>query len=141
VFVYGDKKERPIAYIEDAVGTGYEGLREALVRDLEHISLNIAGPYRLSPEAKAWGIAWYERLWGEVYNTQNPDWVNGYLARKQAHLHKLAMVMSAAHRDDRVIDLRDLELANTMLTSTEEKFDQIFSKIGRTQESLDAGAV
>ena len=137
IFVYGDKKERPVAYIKNQISAGYNQLRSDLIHDLEHIALNLAGSYELTPQAEAWGNEWYERLWTQEYNASNEDFVNGYLSRKQAHLHKLALVLAASQRDDLVITEKDLQLAEVMLNSTQEGFSKVFSKIGRTDDSLN----
>lgn len=138
IFVYGDRKERPIAYIEDQVQFDYSGLKADLIHDLEWIATKVVGQCVLTPEAKEWGKEWYATLWNTVYSTDNEDWVNNYLARKQAHMHKLAMVLAISERDDCIITLKDLTLAETMLNSTEEKTKYVFSKIGRTEDSLQA---
>ena len=66
------------------------------------------------------------------------EYADGYVARKQTHLHKLAMVLSASRSDDLVISIEDLVLANAMLEETEKKLDMVFSRIGRSEESLQA---
>lgn len=135
IFVYGEKKERPIAYLEDVVNFDYGGLKEALIHDLEWISQKLLGKYTLTPEAKVWGTAWYKDLWSRVYSLDNEDWVNNYISRKQAHMHKLAMVLAASQRDELIITLEDLQTADDMLLSTEEQAHKVFSKVGRSEES------
>ena len=44
----------------------------------------------------------------------------GYLARKQTHIHKLAMVLAASRRDELLIDEEDLALAAKMMTDLEQ---------------------
>lgn len=140
VFVYGEKKERPVAYIKNMIKDRerYEGLRQALVHDLEHIAVNLIGSYELTAEAEAWGEAWYDNLWMKEYRPENEDYVNNYLARKQAHMHKLAMVMAASQRDELTITLDDLRLAEIMLNDTEGEFRKVFAKVGRGEESQHA---
>jgi hypothetical protein len=139
IFVYGDKKERPVAYIKNQVRFNYAEVQATLVHDLEHISLNLTGEYKMTEEAEAWGEAWYTNLWEKVYSVDNQDYVNNYLARKQAHLHKLAMVLAASKRDELTITLEDFTLAQIMLDETEEKFRHVFSKVGGTEETRSAG--
>jgi hypothetical protein len=139
IFVYTEKKEKFVAYPADFVPRGVEELRQKLVADLEHISLNLCGEYTLSKDAKAWGEEWYRRLW----TTKNDhlsfnDQGSGYKARKQTHTHKLAMVLAAAQRDTLVIEQEDLELADTLLTDVERDMAKVFSRIGRTEESINA---
>lgn len=140
VFVYGDKKEHNVAYIKNQIKDipKYNALKEDLIHDLEHIASSIIGPYDLTPEAEAWGEEWYSQLWTYDYHIDNEDYINNYLARKQAHMHKLAIVIAAAQRDERIITYDDMRLAEVMLNTTEENFKKVFSKIGRTDEALHA---
>lgn len=138
IFVYGDKKERPIAYLKNQAAFDYTGLRADLIHDLEWMANNLFGEYTLSPEAEAWGEAWYTNLWEKTYSLDNQDWVNNYLARKQAHLHKLAMVVAASQRDELLITLDDLKIAETMLNSTEDSAHFVFSKVGKSEEVQQA---
>jgi len=139
IFVYADKKDHPIAFIEDEVDFNYDGLQADLVADLEHIATRLIGKYTLTPEAKAWAKAWYDNLWEKVYSVGNEDWINNYLARKQAHKFKLAMVIAASQRDELVLTLSDLQLALHMLESTEENFHKVFRRVGHSEEGQKAG--
>lgn len=143
VFVYGDQKEQAVAWIEDMVNSSeeYLQLKADLIHDLEWISQKILGRYILDADAKAWGKAWYDHLWSSVYSTDNEDWVNNYLARKQAHLVKLAMVMAASKRDEMIITLNDMRMAEVMLNATEENTHKVFSKVGKTEESIQSDRI
>jgi hypothetical protein len=138
IFVYAEKKANFVAYGDEAVAADYQEGKERLTHDLEHIAVNLCGEYKLLPEARAWGKDWYEKLWGTESNRQEGDQLDGYMARKQTHMHKLAMVIAASQRDQLVITRDDLILADTMLASTEEDLGKVFSRIGRTDQSLYA---
>jgi hypothetical protein len=135
IFVYAEKKERLIAYPDEVSIDGYEGMRENLIHDLEHISTTLVGPYSLSDEGRVWGRAWYERHWDARPSHLENDKLDGYIARKQTHLHKLAMVLAASHTDERIIDVEDLVLAEAMLTTTEQDLDKVFSRVGASTEA------
>lgn len=138
VFVYGEKKEALIAYPDEFTRPDHDEKARALVHDLEYIATNLTGPYVISEDARKWGRAWYERTWGTEAKRMDSTQLDGYLARKQTHMHKLAMVISASQRDELVITGEDLQLAGTMLDATEKDLDKVFSRIGRTEESLQA---
>jgi Protein of unknown function (DUF3987) len=138
VFVYADRKENFVAYGDEAVHKDYEARKGDLIHDLEYIALNLCGEYKLSPEARAFGKVWYEELWSKKAEAISGDMLDGYVARKQTHMHKLAMVIAASQRDDLVISVEDLALANTMLTSTEKDINKVFARIGKSEESLHA---
>lgn len=138
LFVYADKKDKLVAYPNRHVPPDMRMTADRLVADLTHISAELAGPYRLSPAALEWGEIWYKRHYDHPPTALSDDRFGGYLARKQTHLHKLAMVLAASHRDELIITDEDLASAETMLTDLERDMPEVFSKIGRTQESVQA---
>lgn len=138
VFLYADEKEKFVAYVDEVIQEGDEQMREDLIHDLEHISMNLCGPFTITPEAREWGREWYEAFWMSAKERMDDQMLEGYAARKQTHMHKLAMVLSASHRDDLVIDAFTLQLANAMLEDIEAEMPKVFSRIGRTEQSLQA---
>lgn len=143
IFVYGDEKEKMVSYPAEMlrdpkVKAAHLDIQKALVHDLEWISMNLVGPYELTKDAIKWGTVWYETLWTGAKEHYSDDKLMGYIARKQTHLHKIAMVMAASYKDDLVITLEDLQLADSVLTSVEGCLDKVFSQIGRTEQSVQA---
>lgn len=138
IYIFGEAKENLVAYPHRNAPQDVQSLKSALIHDLEHISLNLTGPMKLTREAEAWGEAWYEKLWKADYKADLPDWHKGYLARKQTHLHKLAMIVSISHSDSLEITLEDLQLANVMLESLEPDLEKVFSKVGKSVEAVEA---
>jgi hypothetical protein len=138
LFVYADKKDKLVAYPHLEVPQNLKSVALALVTDLQHIAGNLVGPYVLEPSALEWGRVWYKFHYEHPPAALQDDRFGGYLARKQTHLHKLAMVMAAAQRDDLVITADDLSLASTMIDVLEEDMPKVFAKIGRSQESVQA---
>jgi len=53
-------------------------------------------------------------------------------------MHKLAMILSASAGDSMRIELEHLVLADKMLAATETDLDKVFSRIGRSEDSLQA---
>lgn len=141
VFVYADEKAKFIAYPRFNIPAGHAERRLALIQDLEHISTNIAGEYSLTDEAIAWGTAWYQDLWTHRPTHLTNEKLDGYVARKQTHLHKLAMVLAAAERDDLTITAENLQLAERMLYSVELDMEKVFSRIGKSEASLQLDAL
>jgi hypothetical protein len=138
LFVYTDTKEKFVAYPSLAVPPDLREKQALLAADLEHISTNLVGPYLLSEDALEWGETWYKYHYTHPPDGLADDRFGGYLARKQTHVHKLAMVMAAGQRDTLVITADDLSLANTMVTELEPDMPKVFAKIGRTEESVQA---
>jgi len=98
----------------------------------------MAGPYRLSAEAREWGEEWYKHWYANPPKQLQDDRFGGYLARKQTHLHKLAMIIAASCRDDLILIPDDLVLANTMITDLEADMPKVFARIGRSEDSIQA---
>lgn len=137
IFVFGDKKERYIAYIDEHIAAEDAKKRDALIQDLEHISL-LAGPFIIEPSAREWGRNWYESFWKSAELRENDVSLEGYAVRKQTHLHKVAMVISASRSDALVITLEDLQVADKMLVDIEADMHRVFSQIGRSDISMQA---
>ena len=135
--VYADSKRQLIAYIKRRVPPDLEKLREALVHDLEDISL-LSGEYTLTEEAYKYGEQWYEKLY-EEQRTRLAGTFDGYISRKQGHVHKVAMVLSAAKRGDLVIDMEDLKTAIALLDSIEPDMLKVVAFSGKDPQSERVG--
>ena len=131
LFVYADKKQHLVPYPEKLIHSKeFEQEEACLIHDLKKIS-EITGKYELTDEAYQWGTTWYERM----HNGDRPDHLSserfaGYLSRKQAHFHKLAMVISASQRDERSISAEDLQVAEHYVSSLENNMQVVFNSIG-----------
>lgn len=136
VFLYADKKRQHVPYVDEVVPSGFNETRRKLIEDLERISM-MFGAFQLSPDARAWGKDWYERHWNGAAPLHEETY-KGYLARKQTHIHKLAMVLSAARTSELVISLDVLKTAEEMVTAVEQDMPKVFSRIG--QNDLTRGA-
>jgi hypothetical protein len=138
LFVYTDTKEKYVAYPSLVVPKDLKAQQSRLVQDLEHISVALVGPYQISAEALEWGDAWYKHHYTHRSALLDDDRFGGYIARKQTHIHKLAMIVAASQRDDLIILPEDLATANTMVTDLEADMPKVFAKIGRSEESVQA---
>lgn len=125
IFVYADKKEKLIAYPKD---TFNKDLLHKLQEDLKHIA-KLTGKFTLAKEAQAYGEEWYTKT-----HTQTPKHLLGekfqaYISRRQNHLHKVAMVISASEACDRVITLEHMLAAEGMLYMAETNLRIIYDSI------------
>ncbi|UOF77821.1 hypothetical protein [Bacteriophage sp.] len=134
IFVYADKKGKYVAYPGLQVPPDLSAIEDRLVADLTHIS-KLVGEYRLSPAAVAWGEAWYTKHYSVRAANLDPDRFGGYLARKQTHIHKLAIVLAASGGDELIITDEHLEIAHHMITDLEPDMQYVFAKIGRSQST------
>ena len=130
VFVYADKKRRLISYPGKVIQREEHKLHsDKLVHDLQIIS-ELKGEYILNDEATAWGDKWYATHWGNRPKHLASDRFGGYYARKQTHIHKLAMVIAASKRDELIITEEDLIFSNQMVTELEKDMAVVFQSIG-----------
>jgi len=134
IFVYGEHKQRLIAYpSQEWRGSDYEDHRAKLISDLTEIA-RLSGQFSLTPGAIEWGTEWY----ADLHNTRPlhlaHERFDSYLARKQAFLHKLAMVRAAATGDALVITEETLKWADKLLTGVETHMIKAFQSIGLTDQ-------
>ena len=134
VFVYAEAKRQLIAYPSASLPPEFQEMKQKLIQDLERISL-MCGPYSIEPDAYKWGEQWYEEHYKNRPAHLDNERFGGYIARKQTHIHKLAMILAASQRDELVVTKGDLVQANTLITTLEETMPKVFSQIGRTEVS------
>ena len=113
-----------------------EELREKLTEDLIDIG-GMFGEMKLTSDAIKWGKAWYEKHWGKLdaKHEMSDQRFAGYRARKQTHLHKLAMILSAAKRDTMTIEVEDLEEAEKLAGQIEPHMQRVFNEISSTGDT------
>jgi hypothetical protein len=139
VFVYGEKKRKLVAYPDEVMpDADYHEMERKLVEDLKQIAL-MQGPMILTPEARAWGHAWYAKHWtAPRANHMASDRYQGYLSRKQTHIHKIAIILCAARSNSMFIHDTDLHEASLLLESAEPHMLKVFESIGVVDESRRA---
>lgn len=137
IFVYGKAKRHLVAYPADQFSAQHSSLRQLLIQDLEAIS-QLSGEYTLSADAKKWGSEWYAEH-NARYTQLNPadEGLASFLARKQTFIHKLAMVLAAAQRDDLLITFEDIKFAAGMVSAIEQEIEDVFGKMGERDEVKD----
>lgn len=138
LFVYADTKEKLVAYPILDIPIDLAKVEAALVYDLEHIATNFVGPFTLDASAVNWGTAWYKHHYDNRPSNLDDERFGGYIARKQTHIHKLAIILAASSKDTQVISELELATANTMVSELEADMPLVFAKIGRTDESIQA---
>lgn len=141
MFIYGDTKRHLVAYPDERVAEkDYNETKNKLIEDLQRIAL-LSGPYAISPSARDWGRDWYEQLWSRRPQDMASDRYSGYLSRKQTHIHKLAIVLAAAQRDQLLIEKEDLIEADALLTSIEPHMIKVFESVGVVDESRHVATI
>lgn len=137
IFVYAEKKAKLVAYPHQIVNVNLKEMAQKLVEDLCQISL-MTGEYSLTPEALEWGQTWYKAHYESKHLELDDDRFGGYLARKQTHIHKLAMILAAAESSNLSITAEHLAVADKMVTDLEPDMQYVFSKIGKSDDAVYA---
>lgn len=125
IFVYADKKAKYIAYPDD---TADPDMRGHLVADLKRIA-QLCGEFTITDEARAWGDQWYVELHENPPEHLANEMFQFYRSRRQAHLHKVAMVLSAARSTEQVIDIEDMVIAESLLVSMEKDLANVYEAV------------
>jgi energy-coupling factor transporter ATP-binding protein EcfA2 len=140
VYVYADKPERNIAYPSLQIQNTSEKIsrRTSLVERLRNYA-ELAGEFQMSDDAYGWGMQWYEKFRAAQAQMSPQD--AGFVERRQAHLHKLAMVLCVARDGFPTITEEDMILADAKLTEIEADAHKVFSQVGSTRMSTAAGNI
>lgn len=134
IWVYANKKRRLVAYPGMEVPKDFDEQAKRLIHDLNVIGL-MKGEMTLSPEAIEFGTQWYEQHYQDSRNKKlDNQRFEGYLARKQTHIHKLAIVLSASRSDSLVIERWALEAAADLATGLEAEMHKVFENIDLSDE-------
>lgn len=134
VWIWGARKRHLVSYVKDHIPSDFEDRATRLVEDLIHIS-ELQGEMCLSVAAKEWGTRWYKAHYDRMLASLDDEALVGYIARKQTHLHKIAMVLSLAQRDTLEIVQEDLELADKLLSALEPEMHRVFDAIKATPQT------
>jgi len=135
IFLYAEHKRQLVAYPGEVRSSKARWeQRQSLLHDLKMIA-ELKGQYRLSKEAFVWGTEWYKKHWlgGRPLHMASERY-GGYIARKQTHIHKLAMVIAAAQSHTLTIEAQHLILAEQFITSIEPDMQKVFKQVGAFAE-------
>lgn len=132
VFVYEDTPRRPVAFPEDEVPMNYAIMKNNLIHDLNHIR-QLAGTVRFTPEAKEWYKEWYDSRFYQEHESYDTD----FFARWEVMLLKVAMVVSVAERDDLLITIKDLKIADQMLKGIVKQMPGVTNLMSASESTVD----
>lgn len=141
LFIYADKKRHYQAYTDNAVAADFDEMQLKLIQDLSHIATNIIGEYKLSRAARVYGEVWYEKHYENPPAHLVGERFGGYIARKQTHIHKLAMVLAAVESDKLIIEEHHLFTASNWVESLEEFMPLVFKRIGTNVNQREVTAL
>lgn len=142
IFIYEDKVRRRQLYYEGLNYNHLDKLKSNLVEDLQHIADNLHGDFQITDgdamyggdNAKGFMEEWYRK------NAEVPDAdyrLSGYLERRPAHIHKVAMLLHIARSDNLLLEKVDFEKAIYLLSIIEQRLPQVFKEIGKNIHAPD----
>lgn len=123
IFVHGSEKSKKIAFAQN---TNNAGTIASLSTDLEAIS-RLNGEFTFNDSAKQMYIDKYDQIKPEDHDSEV---VTHFKARQPAHILKTAMAMSAAARDDLVIDDCSMAAAILAIDHVLKTLDIVFRGVG-----------
>ncbi|MGH7746716.1 MAG: hypothetical protein ACREQ5_18470, partial [Candidatus Dormibacteria bacterium] len=138
VFVYADRPNEFISYPKrNQTDKREQKTRELdLVEGLQEIA-KLKGEYLLTEEAYEWGDQWYVQFMENLLKNPNKTEA-GFQGRRQTHVHKLAMVISASKGEFPMISKEILQEAEQRVRELDKDVTQIFSFIGQSALSRTA---
>ncbi len=133
VFIVEQQKGKTIA--DDMEYPADVMLQAKLDRDLERISL-LTGEMRFDDEARTMYTNWYIRQEEDMrkgkWPVDDPRFAS-YVSRRQTHIKKVCMAISASRGDDMLIHGEDFQRAKLLLEAVEKKMPKAFGGFGRSK--------
>jgi hypothetical protein len=140
IFLHATEKRQYVPLLSEQVRRfPKHGLMASkLVADLRRIA-DYVGPFHLTPAAIEWEGKRYEAHWKRFAVGSRE--LQGYPARKQTHLMKLAMIISAARGHFPLLDVGHLQEAERRLTAAEPGIDRVLARVGASEIPKAAGEI
>jgi hypothetical protein len=140
IFVYEDSKRKLVAYPKLQMKKDSHALQKDLLHDLQEIGL-LKGEFSMSEDAVTFGVRWYEENYNRLRTDPLLSQFDGYASRKQGHMHKLAMVLSASESNSLCLEKHHLEAAAKVLDELEPTMPKVFGLIGLSPDQEKSRAI
>lgn len=137
IMPYAKADSQDIAYPDEYIVDNYQDVISSLIHDLGVMS-QLKGDYALSPAARARGKEWYAGVKEEMRSNAIGADSDNWIARKYVHVHKLAMVIAAAHSDVLVIEENDMQEAISRIEEVGKDFNEVFALTDQRKETKGA---
>jgi len=139
IFVYASKGSRKVPFPEKT--NEIVALESALVSDLSVIN-RLQGVYKYQGEVKENWREWYNN-----YNERDANRIcgdhtfNGWYSRKPVLIQKVAQCIAAGKRSEIAIDWDDFVDAIELIEEVEQKMENAFTSVGRSDIAEDISKV
>lgn len=127
IWIYEEKLRIRKSLFNDVEGN-FSELEKDLLLDLMRIA-SLEGEFEINQEAQDAINKWTEA--GHPLELEKNDKLGGYLNRRFKHTLTLAMLHSAAEKDELVITLEDWEWACDTIKTIEPNLEKIFKGVGK----------
>jgi hypothetical protein len=115
-----------VTYPDENIVGNHDEQRSFLLHDLSCIT-TLYGEYKLTKEARELGKHWHNQIHKEDIAKGEQGDVDNWAGRRYSHVHKTAMSIAAAKRDELIINLDDLQEAITAITAIHQDFNKVFA--------------
>lgn len=130
IYVYAPDREKIIA--DDDIKPWEEALEKELIYDLRQIR-NMVGQFKPTKEAVEYYGDWYNAFGENPPPLAYTETFGPYCSRKQTHVRKVAMILSAARSNNMIMERKDYEQAIRYLTELEPDLPKVFEGAGMTE--------
>ena len=127
LFIFASEKSQMIPWPGSPIKSQLEA---DLINDLKYINNTLQGEFRFESQAKAMWINKYAEL--HKVDEFASEVVIGFTSRMKSHIFKLAMIMSAAERDDLIITQKHLFDAIDVCEKVGRTLDLTFRSVGES---------
>lgn len=128
-FVFCDKTKRVSHPGRRMKPVGYQEEENRLVNWLGEIA-ELSGEFKMTDAAYEWSDAWYER-YRDFLEEECEQSEMGLYSRKQTHLLRMAMVLSASRGKFPAIDVAELIDADRIMETASQSIARVFGKVGQ----------
>lgn len=134
IWLHESQKSKAVPWLEDVLPPDYKLTEERLTTDLTYIT-RLQGPFTITPEAKSHESLRYHQHHNRMLLDLEVK-LGGFQDRKQVHILKAAMAISAARGDSRIIDLSCLKLAEEKVNEAEQDMIRTFAVVDERMDLL-----
>lgn len=139
IYIYCEDPGR-VAHPSRKMNKAWMGKQENELVERLRVIAEYAGEFKLTEEAYAWSENWYEKFRDYLENECNKTDMSLY-SRKQAHLMKLSMVISASKGRFPEIGVEELMEADAVLDGIKGDVQQVFGTVGQSTTSKLARSI
>ena len=131
LFIFEDKKSKDLPFAQPIEDNPKSlDLYNKLKEDLDYISRNMRGEYKMIPDAKIAFSNFYPSIAPEPADS---DAMLNFKGRMKSHIFKTAMVLAAGRKDDLILEGVDMRVAIQLISNVQRKLDRVFRGAGNSR--------